>query len=456
MIWELAGTVDLTAFENGYKSEEGRPGRACWPPQLLVSLWIYAYSIGTASARAIERLMQQEPGMRWLGGDEVVNYHTLADFRVGHGEALQELFVQFLVLLDIEGVVDLTTILHDGTKVQAVAGRRSYHRRQTLEKRTRQARKVLKELDRRAEQEGEAQDARRAAAQRRAASECVQRMQAVMKRLKKIEAETSASEQGKVRVSESEPEARKMKHADGAFALSYNVQVSTEAKSRMIVGIAVTTAANDIGQLLPALERVEQNCGQLPERVIADNGYVSRQVVEQTSAQQVELIAPWKDEQSREAGACKTNGIDPEFAPSRFQPQRDGRSLLCPAGKTLVVIGQHSHHGQRKEIFEAQESDCSNCAFQLGCCGNKGGPRKVERVVESAAMRQYMARMKKPWAKALYKKRCEIAEFPHMWAKAVKKWTRFSVRGQVKAGIEALWVAFAYNVTQWIAIRRAA
>jgi transposase len=456
VIWEVAGTVDLTAFENGYKSEEGRPGRACWPPQLLVSLWIYAYSIGTASARAIERLMPQEPGMRWLSGDEVINYHTLADFRVGHGEALQELFTQFLVLLDVEGVVDLTTILHDGTKVRAVAGRRSYHRRQTLEKRTRQARKVLKELDRRAEQEGEAQDSKRVAAQRRAAQERVQRMQAVMKRLKKIEAETPASEQHKIRVSDSEPEAQKMKHADGSYALSYNVQVSTEAQSRMIVAIGVTTAQNDTAELLPALERVEANCGQLPERIIADNGYATRDNVEQASEQGVELIAPWKEDASREAGACKTNGIDPEFAPSRFQPQGDGRALLCPAGKSLVVIGQHTHHGQVKEIFEAQESDCSQCTFQPRCCGHKGGARKVERVVESAAMRQYLARMKKPWAQALYKKRCEIAEFPHLWAKAVKKWTRFSVRGMAKAGLEVLWVAFAYNITQWIAVRRAA
>ena len=42
----------------------------------------------------------------------------------------------------------------------------------------------------------------------------------------------------------------------------------------------------------------------------------------------------------------------------------------------------------------------------------------------------------------------------HLWAKAVKKWKRFSVRGLVKAGIEATWVALAYNVAQWIRIRK--
>jgi Transposase DDE domain len=76
----------------------------------------------------------------------------------------------------------------------------------------------------------------------------------------------------------------------------------------------------------------------------------------------------------------------------------------------------------------------------------------VERVVESAAMKRYLAWMKRPEVKVLSKKRCQIAEYPHMWAKAVKKWRRFSVRGVVKAGMEAIWVALAYNISQWIGV----
>jgi hypothetical protein len=77
----------------------------------------------------------------------------------------------------------------------------------------------------------------------------------------------------------------------------------------------------------------------------------------------------------------------------------------------------------------------------------------VQRVIESQAMRQYLDRMKKKKTQALYKKRAEIAEFPHLWTKGIKKWRRFSVRGLVKAGMEAMWVALAYNMAQWIRIR---
>lgn len=252
----------------------------------------------------------------------------------------------------------------------------------------------------------------------------------------------------------SEPEARKMKQPDGGWAPSYNLQLSPEAQSRMIVAVRVSAAANDTHELLPAREPVQANCGVRPEEVIADNGYATRENVEQTRAQDIALIAPWKEDAARQAGACRRQGIAPEFAPAAFRLQPGGQSLLCPAGKDLVRIGERIHHGVRRQIFVAQASDCQPCRWRQACCGWGGAPRRVERVVESAAMRQYLARMKRPETPALYRRRCEIAEFPQLWAKGVKRWRRFSVRGLCKAGREALGVALAYNLSQWIRLQR--
>jgi hypothetical protein len=400
-------------------------------------------------------MMGHEPGLRWLVAGETINYHTLSDFRVGHREALEDLFSQFLALLDEAGVVDLRTLLQDGTKVKAVAGKGSLHRRKTLEKRLRQARRAVQELDQQAAA-NEAMDARRQAAQARAAKEALGRAEAALKKLRKREAETSPGKQGELRVSDSEPEAGKMKHADGGWAPSYNVQITTEVQSRIIVGVGVSTAANDTQELMPALERVEANCGELPQTIIADNGYASRHNVEQTDAQAIELVSPWKDDRSREAGACARNGIQAEFAPSAFRVQYGGKRLKCPAGKVLVVIQERIHHGEPSQVFQARKSDCSRCRFRKQCCGKRGGPRRVQRVVESPAMKRYLSRMELPETRSLYKRRSEIAEFPHMWAKAVKGWRRFSVRGVIKAGMEALWVALSYNLSQWIRLQRAA
>jgi transposase len=241
-IWELSGSLDLKRFEEQQKTREGEAGRPCWPARLLISVWIYSYTLGVGSARAIERMLSYEPGLRWLCADEQVNHHTLSDFRVGHKEALQELFAQFLVLLNAAGLVDLQTLLQDGTKVRAVAGRGSYHRRDTLEKRLRQARGVVRRMEQRAEAEEEGAEQRHRAAQKRAAQEALERAEAALEKLKKLEGETAPGQRAELRVSDSEPEARKMKHADGGWGPSYNVQITTEAQSRMIVGIGVLFA----------------------------------------------------------------------------------------------------------------------------------------------------------------------------------------------------------------------
>src|SRR5256884_4881750 len=57
-------------------------------------------SIG--SAREVARRCEYDPAFQWLTGLEEVNYHTLADFRVGKQKELDELFTQVLAALSKE------------------------------------------------------------------------------------------------------------------------------------------------------------------------------------------------------------------------------------------------------------------------------------------------------------------------------------------------------------------
>ena len=42
-IWELSGRLDLSSFYEGIGSSSEEGGRPAIDPQLLVSLWVYAY-----------------------------------------------------------------------------------------------------------------------------------------------------------------------------------------------------------------------------------------------------------------------------------------------------------------------------------------------------------------------------------------------------------------------------
>lgn len=94
-------------------------GRPAFDPQLLISLWVYAYSQGIGSAREVARRCEYDPAFQWLTGLLEVNYHTLADFRVDRHQELDERFTQVLASLGKEGLITLKQVMQDGTKIRA-------------------------------------------------------------------------------------------------------------------------------------------------------------------------------------------------------------------------------------------------------------------------------------------------------------------------------------------------
>src|SRR5271156_5666723 len=156
-IWELAGRLDWSGFEGSIGSREPTGGRPAWVPRLLASVWMYAYTLGVGSARAVERMQGYEPGLQWLTVGETINHHTLSDFRITEPKKLERLFSQVLAVLDQDGLIDLSVVMQDGTKIQAVAGKQSLHRRKTLEEHWAQAQAVVAELGQQCRSESQEQ-----------------------------------------------------------------------------------------------------------------------------------------------------------------------------------------------------------------------------------------------------------------------------------------------------------
>ena len=117
----VGGDLDLKPFCAEIGTLEGEAGRPAWDPQVLISLWIYAYKDGIGSAREIARRCEYHPAYQWLTGMEVVNYHTLADFRIAHQAALDGFFIEVLGVLSHQGLITLRRVMHDGTKIKAAA-----------------------------------------------------------------------------------------------------------------------------------------------------------------------------------------------------------------------------------------------------------------------------------------------------------------------------------------------
>lgn len=442
-IWELVGRLDLSGFTAEIESVEGAAGRAAYDPQLLISLWIYAYSEGVSSAREVARRCEYHPAYQWLTGCEAVNHHSLSDFRVAHQAALDELFAQVLGVLSAEGLIRLERVMHDGTKVKAQASGKSFRGEKSLREHLQQAHERVREMGDPRQEEA---SARRVRAQARAVRERVERLEQALEQMQKVQGRRG----GERRVSETDPEARFMKQSDGGTAPSHNVQISTDAAHSLIVGVSVTQSANDEGQLPPALEEVRRNLGQLPQQVVADAGFTTKETILALAERQVDLIAP-----IRGAGrpSRPRRGIDPAYAPGAFVYDAARDLYICPAGQELTHQGTRRHQaGVQYHVYEAAARGCRSCASRARCCSGAGA-RRILRSENAPAVDAFLKKMQTQTAKAIYRTRAAVAEFPHAWLKAKIGLRQFRVRGLKKVRCEALWACLAYNLAQWARLR---
>jgi transposase len=282
-VWEFVEGLDLRPLLETIRSVEGRPGRPAIDPRILVALWLYATIEGIGSARAVAWLCANHHGFRWLCGGVEVNYHPLADFRVAHLDFLDELLTHSVATLMEQGLVDLNRVAQDGMRVRASAGAASFRRRPTLERYLQEAQTQVQRLrDEVASDPGVASRGQQKARER-AAREREERIRKALERMPEMEAKKADAKE-KARVSTTDPEAPVMKMADGGFRPAYNVQLSTDTASQVIVGVEVSTSGSDQGQMAPMVEQIHERYEQYPKDVLVDGGFVKHEDIDTVSA----------------------------------------------------------------------------------------------------------------------------------------------------------------------------
>jgi transposase len=440
-IWEFTGHLDLTAYYETIHAVEGRAGCTAFDPRLLVSIWIYAYSRGTGSAREISRLCDYDPAYQWLTGMEPVNYHTLADFRSSRKGALDRLFVEVLGIMSAEGLITLERVMQDGTKVKALAGADTLRREERIREHLHAAEEQMRQsLD-------EEASLRVHRARERAVREKKERMEHALGELEKMKADAGKKES---RVSMTDPDARVMKQSDGGYAPSYNVQLSTDATAGVIIGVAVSQRPDDSQELVPAVERMEETMGKIPRQVVADGGYTNWENVAAMDTAGVDFIGSVTDRTAQVEAWFKRRGVDDAFRAEHFTYDEAADAYTCPLGKTLRRNRRTRRTGHTNHSYRSRRSDCGECPHREKCCPGKAHMRTVVRRVDDPVLASFLTKMKTEEAKNIYKQRGAIAEFPHAWIKEKIGLRQFHLRGLLKVGIEALWACLTYNIQQWV------
>jgi transposase len=369
---EVIDGLDLSELVKAYRGS----GSASYHPAVLLGLMVYGYATKTFSSRAIERATYDSVAFRFIAGNEHPDHDTIAAFRKRFLPQLQALFVEVLKLARTMGMLKLGTVALDGTKVHANASRHSalsYGHAKKIEK---QLKKEVQQLLRLAEQadgvntpdgmsipeELERRELRLAAiavakakiearAAERLAREEADHQSKLAARAEK-EKRTGKKPRGrppepptggvndKDQVNLTDEDSRIMKVAGGGFDQCYNAQAVVATGSMLIVATEVTQAANDKGQLLPMVQKLQELPKELgrAKRILADNGYLSQNNVERCVAAKIEpLIAMGRT--PHHVSWKKRFAAAPKSPPDSATPlQKMAYRLKTPSGRKLYAL----------------------------------------------------------------------------------------------------------------------
>jgi transposase len=351
VVWAYCQSLDLDALYARIRTVPGVAGRDPIDPQILLALWLLATIQGVGSARRLDALCEKHLSYVWLCGGVGVNYHTLSDFRTDHGDFLEDLLKQGVAALLSEGLVELNRVAQDGMRVRASAGSGSFRRQRKLAECLAEAEAQLKALRAEADDDS-AEDRRLRAARERARQDREQRLRKAIAARDEIAQKMEQRKKGsgsEARASTTDPDARKMKMADGGFRPAYNVQFATATQGRVIVGVDVVNAGTDGGQMLPMFEQVEQRFGRRPEEMLADGGFAKLDDITRLESQGTRVYLPIMELDEKRA-----KGIDP------FAPVKGDTSEVARWRARMGTSEAQSIYRERASTAEFANAGCRN------------------------------------------------------------------------------------------------
>lgn len=400
-IRDLVQALDLSAIHRWHMKDPR--GALPLDPVMMVSIQLYAWCSKVYSSRNTARLCVSDLGGRYLAAGHQPDFRTISAFRLRHGEALADLFLQSVRLCQGAGMVSLGHVAIDGTKLMANASKHkamSYGRMVTAEE---ALRAEIDEIQRRSEQEDAQEDTlfgkekpgydlpkelqfrqsrlanilaakarieaeAKAAAQAKAAERERERRQSGKddgdadrpRRGRKSKDPETALPKDTAQSNFTDPESRIMKSGTGEWVQGYNGQAAVDSDHQVIVACDLTDMAADAPHFQPMVEKVVKNTGAEPIQTSSDAGYFSKPNVEDTVSPFGEVFIPPDRMRHSRAGAAALAAL--------AQRPDDGSDLSCAdrMRKRLSTEEGQRAYGMRKKTVEPVFGQIKGCPGSPG------------------------------------------------------------------------------------------
>jgi transposase len=322
----VVAKLNLRAFREEY-GEEGGPAYA---PEMLASVWLYAYALNVTSSRRLEQRIREDLAFRYLAGGATPDHWTLNAFRRRHGKGLNDLFTQVVELARASGLGRLGHVAIDSTRIAASASRNRLDTEQAL----RDARARVRRDIRRWQKQCAAEDPDEGAGVEvgdEALARLEEQLQEIPERLERLH------KSGLKKLSRTDPDSRFLRER-GGYTLGYTATVAV-SEDHLVVAQQVSQQPADNHLLVPMVDAVERECGERPQQVSGDSGFFSIDNLQALEERNIDGYVPDSNlaRMLNRGGQLRTRAVHPVH-------QRMRRKLRDPVGRAV--------YARRKAIVE--------------------------------------------------------------------------------------------------------
>ena len=227
-----------------------------------------------------------------------------------------------------------------------------------------------------------------------------------------------------------------MKTRSEGSVLAYNAQSVVDEQSGLIVASDVIREGNDNHALVPMLEQVEENLGEVAKQTVADAGYFSGEQLEAAEGKRYPILIA--DSEERKAGS------DGEYHANRFAYDEEKDCCICPRGQELRFRG-HKTGPRGERLREYHCAQYKQCPVRWTCSKEKRG-RTIRLGAHHQAIRRQRQKREQPSARALLSRRKQIVEPVFGLIRSVMEFRRFSVAGLEATKVQWSLVCAAFNL----------
>ena len=423
----------LNLFDLGFShSSTSKTGRKPYNPADLLKLYIYGYLNKIRTSRQLEKSTYRNVEVMWLMRKLRPDFKTIADFRKDNRKALKKVFREFVMLCKSLDLFGCELIAIDGSKFSAVNHNDRNYTKDKLKNLLKEINEKIEayftQLDQGDQTESEVNEPNRAELQ-----EKINHLKQRQSKLEQMQQQLEASDQSQISLTD--PDSRMMKSNKGSD-VSYNVQIATDAKHKLIVDFDVTNDINDQKQLSNMAIKAKNIIGVDKIDATADTGYHNETEIEKCERENITCYIPKPKPKA-------PNDKNPLFTKADFQYDSENDCYICPAKQTLTCKKQ-TYLRNNKDKKKYSCISCKTCSLRSRCMGDKGGNRYIFRGIHEDLVDQMELRVKKNLE--IVKKRKELVEHPFGTIKHWMDQGYFLMRGFENVTGEMSLSALCYNI----------